>query len=398
MGVHPGGPSRVVFRDREPAGLGDLIASDKRAFLGEATEKKFGSLPFLFKVLAAARPLSIQAHPDREQARRGYERENKEGLPPGAPERNYRDPHHKPEILCALRPFTALCGFRKEEEIAGLLETFLDSAPPALRRSLGDHPERSRRKPDPSGSPPEGGLRDFFARLFTLSPEAGAGLGLHARREAAVLGEKHPEYRGEWECCAAFAELYPGDPAVISPLYLNLFTLNPGEAVFIPPGVLHAYVRGLGVELMACSDNVLRGGLTAKPVDPKELERVLRFSPREPELLAAPPPETPGYASPGLCEEFTLSVMKGGENRGWPIDLPAIALVTEGEAVFSGKGEDLALKRGESVFIPPGNGGSLTLGGDYTLYAASPGPARPGAGPSAEPEAPTAGPAPGGRR
>jgi mannose-6-phosphate isomerase len=398
MGVHPGGPSRVFLRDGESLGLGDLIASDKRTFLGEETEKKFGALPFLFKVLAAAQPLSIQAHPNREQAREGYERENREGIPPEAPERNYRDPSHKPEILCALSPFTALCGFREEEEIAGLLEIFLASAPPSLRSSLGDHPEGLwqclRREAAPPGSQAAGGLRGFFSRLFTLSPEAGSELGLHARREAAILAKEHPEYRHEWECCAAFAELHPGDPALISPLYLNLFTLSPGEAVFIPAGILHAYVRGLGMELMAASDNVLRGGLTPKHVDRGKLERVLCFSPRKPERLAAPPAQTPFYAYPGPCGEFTLSVMKGGGDWGWPIDLPAIALVTEGELFLSGGGEAMALKKGDSVFIPPGNG-RLTMRGTYTLYAASP---RLPRGDAEPPPEQGAGSAPGGRR
>jgi mannose-6-phosphate isomerase len=345
--------------------------------LGEETEKKFGSLPFLFKVLAAERPLSIQAHPNREQAREGYERENRAGIPPEAPERNYRDGSHKPEILCALSPFTALCGFREEEEIAGLLELFSVSASPSLRKLL-----------EALSSELRSGLRGFFSRLFVLSPEEGTELGLYARREAARLRENYPEYRHEWEWCAAFAELHPGDPAIVSPLYLNLFTLNPGEAVFIPSGTLHAYIRGLGLEVMACSDNVLRGGLTSKYIDREELKRVLSFAPRKPEPLAAPPP-LPFYSSPGPCEEFTLSVMRG--EGGWPIGLPAIALVTEGEALLSGGQERLALKRGDSVFIPPGNEGSLVLGGAYTLYAASPGlPLR------GEAVSPEAGPGPAG--
>jgi mannose-6-phosphate isomerase len=357
--------------------LEELIASSPGGFLGEETEKKFGALPFLFKVLAAGRPVSIQAHPSREQAREGYKRENRRGIPPDSPERNYRDPNHKPEILCALSPFTALAGFRREEEIAGLLEIFLASAPPSLGQSLGALTVALRREP-PRGAEP-GRLRDFFTRLLALSPETGSKLGLYARREAAALGEGHPGYRHDWDCCAALAELHPGDPAIIAPLYLNLFTLKPGEALFVPPGTLHANMGGLGLELMACSDNVLRGGLTAKHIDREELERVLCFSPRRPELLAAPPSGALFYSYPGPSGdfpggafsggEFTLSVIRGGP---WPIGLPAIALVTEGELVLRGGGEGLALKRGDSVFIPPGNEGSLCLEGTFTLYAASP--------------------------
>jgi mannose-6-phosphate isomerase len=135
MGVHPGGPSEITDRGTRFS-LKDLIDTDPRRYLGGEVYETFGALPFLFKVLAAGKPLSIQAHPNREQAKRGFERENARGLPPDSPERNYRDPNHKPELVCALGPFTAMCGFRKPKEIALGLDEFLKEAPPPLKEGL----------------------------------------------------------------------------------------------------------------------------------------------------------------------------------------------------------------------------------------------------------------------
>jgi mannose-6-phosphate isomerase len=372
MGVHPAGPSRITGEEIPETGelsLPDLIARDPLYFLGEETQKKFGGLPFLFKVLAAAKPLSIQAHPNLEQAKEGWNRENLEGLPFNAPGRNYKDPNHKPEILCALSSFKAMCGFREPREIQVLMGIFSKNIPPALGARL-----------DPlifALGLEESPLRDFLSNLFTLNPETLEDLSEYGREQR--LEETYPEYTNEWELVRRFAGLYPGDPGVIAPLYLNLINLAPGEAVFLPAGVLHAYVHGLGVELMANSDNVLRGGLTPKHIDLKELFRVLSFSPFKPRILRPGDPsafETANkdqsfyYKYPSLCEEFSLAVIKGGENRCIAKG-PFIFMVTEGEVrLTDSKGvEKLALKQGESAFIPAGEG-ELGLSGSYTLYAA----------------------------
>jgi mannose-6-phosphate isomerase len=161
---------------------------------------------------------------------------------------------------------------------------------------------------------------------------------------------------------------------VIAPLYLNVFHLEPGEAIFLKAGTLHAYVQGFAVELMANSDNVLRGGLTGKHIDVPELIKVLDFTPSPPQVIR-PDPQLPWYTYPAPCEEFSLSVIRG---NGGTADFakgnfvaqgPSICIVTEGEAVFSDGGMDTALRQGESAFIPPGDG--LTLRGHFTLYAAS---------------------------
>ncbi|MDR0998871.1 MAG: mannose-6-phosphate isomerase, class I, partial [Treponema sp.] len=239
MGVHPGGPSRIGGIT-----LGDLIAANPERYLGKPAAKDFGGLPFLFKLLAAARPLSIQAHPNPEQAREGWERENGKGIPLDAPNRNYKDACHKPEILCALNPFTAMCGFRHPEEIGVLLAQCFDGASPSLRGGI---------EPLYSALAGEEPLKAFFNALFALPQETLEELSAYAR-DTALPG-------GEGDLVSRFAGLHPGDPGIIAPIYLNLLQLMPGEAIYLPAGVLHAYVHGFAVELMANSDNVLRGGL-----------------------------------------------------------------------------------------------------------------------------------------
>ncbi|MDR3192571.1 MAG: mannose-6-phosphate isomerase, class I [Treponema sp.] len=383
MGVHPGGPSRIAGNKtvtNNPANapqagelsLRDLIAANPERYVGRSAAKSFGGLPFLFKLLAAAKPLSIQAHPNLGQAREGWRRENEKGIPLEAPNRNYKDNCHKPEILCALNPFTAMCGFRPPEEIDSLLAKHFDGAPRSLREGIGLLQTALNGK-DP--------LKGFLEALFRLSPETLGELTVYARETAL------PD--GEWDLVSRFAGLYPGDPGIIAPLYLNLLQLMPGEAVYLPAGVLHAYVHGFAVELMANSDNVLRGGLSSKHVDVEELLSILDFNPYRPKILKAQPAGNglSRYDTP--CREFSLQVMKSrGGTVFFPEMGPAIVVVTEGKLRVSPgddkklQGENWTLARGESAFIPargkdapdktgPGLPGNLAFSGAYTIYIAS---------------------------
>jgi mannose-6-phosphate isomerase len=324
-------------------------------YLGEAAAREYGGLPFLYKLLAAARPLSIQAHPNLDQAKAGWERGD----------RNYKDPNHKPEIICALTPFTAMAGFRAPGEIGKRLAAFGFAPLAPLLAALDAHDD-------------EAALRRFLGALFSLPPETRQALSGYARSRA--VKENGGEYAEEWKYTAYFAELYPDDPAIIAPLYLNLLTLKPDEAMNIPAGILHAYVYGFGVELMANSDNVLRGGLTPKHIDLTELTAILRFIPFKPEIL------TPvcGDHAPGLsrypspCREFSLTAITGrggtygpGENA-LPGTGPAIVLVTGGELCISAGDETLILKQGESAFIAPQEPAPV-FSGDYHLYIAGTG-------------------------
>jgi mannose-6-phosphate isomerase len=346
-----------------------LISRNPEQCLGEEIARKFGGLPFLFKLLAAEHPLSIQAHPNLAQARSGWERENSLGIPPGAPNRNYRDPNHKPEIICALGDFTALAGFREPGEIRSLLRLFNCPALEPLLDALAGRSAGSRAESHETRGE-EGALRRFLEALFSLGPEARLALGAHARGFAQTRPDGgDPE---AWELVARFAELYPEDPAIIAPLYLNLITLKNTEAMNIPAGVLHAYVQGFGAELMANSDNVLRGGLTPKHIDIGELTAILRFAPFKPEILKPAGNALESYPSP--FREFSLHRLRGrGAAAQFPLRGPAILLTLEGELNIPA--EKLRLKRGESAFVVPA--APPVLSGNYEAMVATVGTAPP---------------------
>ena len=219
------------------------------------------TLPFLFKVLAAAKPLSIQAHPNRDQAREGFARENRQKISLNAFNRNYKDENHKPEIICALEPFWALKGFRRVEEIILLMDKI------GIRASLEEDLNALRRRPNQEG------LKTFFRALIN----DGEGTADRVLREAVEQCEKLADDDPAFEWVIKLSEAYPDDIGILSPILLNLVHLQPGEAMNIPAGELHAYLEGAGIELMANSDNVLRGGLTPKYVDVSELLNILTF-------------------------------------------------------------------------------------------------------------------------
>jgi mannose-6-phosphate isomerase len=367
MGSHAGSPSLVNLPSGEMS-LGELIARDPRRYLGEKTAERYGALPFLFKLIAAEKPLSIQAHPNLIQAREGFERENRAALAQDAPNRCYRDSNHKPEIICALTPFTGMCGFRSPDEIRRLLAVFLDSASATVRESFAPLLQ-TLEMPNPTAA-----LRNFFEILFNFSQEARETL-------TEFILSVHATEKCEWELMRNFARLYPGDPAVIAPLYLNIFRLEPGEAFFLKTGILHAYIHGFGIELMTNSDNVLRGGLTSKHTDIPELIKVLDFNPLKPQIIK-PEAHFSCFTYPVPCEEFSLTVMRGtGGTAALPLAPPlvsaqsaSIGIVTEGEVYVSG----MILKHGESAFFPPGKAAAandapppVVQGEHFTLYIAS---------------------------
>ncbi len=379
MGAHPRAPSRVTIRGGETP-LDRLIADDPGGTLGPRAAEEFGGkLPFLLKVLAVERPLSIQAHPDRFQAREGYRRENAAGMPVDGPFRNYRDPQPKPELLCALTPFRALCGFREPEEIAaGLKALRLGELLPAAAGFIS--------------FPGEESLRRLFGELLALAgPERTALLD----RLAGPAGESPGASflpPGSGALIASLREIHPGDPGVLSPLFLNLVRLEPEESIYLAPGVLHAYLKGAGVEIMAGSDNVLRGGLTVKHIDGEELGRILscRCGP-----VRAGPARGGGvervYPSP--AEEFQLSRLLPAEGEPFHSGRrqgPEIVFCYRGRTlVEGGDGPPVELERGDSLFIPFG-AGEYAVRGEAVLYrAALPprGPNSPGnAGASPEEE------------
>jgi mannose-6-phosphate isomerase len=356
MGDHPRGPSRL--EDGGP--LSEAIARDPEGVLGPKVAARYGArLPFLFKVLAAARPLSIQCHPDEAQARAGFDREEAAGVPVDAFERNYRDPNHKPELICALTPFRALKGFRPIPELLSAFKRWGCEALAEERAAL-----RARQDGE--------GLRAFFSALMQLPDDrrreavaqvvaaAGGPAGARDPERARLIGE--------------LSEAYPGDIGVLAPLYLNLLTLSPGEALYLPAGELHAYLGGLALEIMANSDNVLRGGLTPKHVDVPELLKTLRFAAGRPEVLTAHPAGQGVRTWLTPASEFSLSrIVVQSDWQSGALKRVEILLGLEGRVSIEGRDQPpLALPRGASVVVPASAGG-YTLRGFGIVARARPG-------------------------
>jgi mannose-6-phosphate isomerase len=359
MGAHPGAPSRVKAGGAA-ATLLEAIRQAPERELGEAITRRFGAeLPFLLKVLAAGTPLSLQTHPSLSQAREGFARENAQGIPLSASHRNYKDANHKPELICALTPFDALCGFRCADETLALFEALAVPALEPLLRPLRESVDAK-------------GVRGMFEALMTL-PQGERGALVGATVAACAKGASGP-YARELGWAVRLGELYPGDPGVLGALMLNLVRLEPGEAIYLPAGNLHAYLEGVGVEIMANSDNVLRGGCTPKHVDVPELLRVLDFR------CAPIPPMRARPASNGEevyetpTEEFRLSriPLTGGtavrpERRG-----AEILLCIEGHARLTSGGGTLEVPRGGSAFVSASDG-AYALEGEGVVFRATAG-------------------------
>jgi mannose-6-phosphate isomerase len=346
MGAHPDSPSTLP----DGTALTEVIARDPAGVLGASTVDRYGTrLPFLLKVLAAAEPLSLQAHPTNEQAAAGFAAEEAAGKPRDAADRNYRDPSHKPELLVAVEPFDALCGFRDPAATADLLARLdvADLAPTVAALRRGD---------------PALALRDAVTGLMALDDTARKVLV-----ESVV--EAARELRG-YELAVALGDRYPGDIGVVVALLLNRVRLAPGEAVWMPAGNLHAYLHGTGVEVMAASDNVLRGGLTPKYVDVPELLRVLRFE------VLADPVVRPVSVAPGLVtwpvpvDDFALHrAVSAGGTITLPGNGPRIVLCLRGEVHVDDGAGAVTLTGGRAAFGAAGR--TATLSGTGEAYQAT---------------------------
>ncbi|MFG2908728.1 mannose-6-phosphate isomerase, class I [Kitasatospora sp. NPDC048286] len=366
LGAHPSAPSLLVTGDGNngdgngdvPRPLNELIDADPDGLLGPDTVRRFGpALPFLFKVLAADRALSLQVHPTRAQAEAGYAAEQARGIPLDAPERVFKDRGHKPELICALGDFEALFGFRPAVATARLLDALgvLPSWAAALRTRPAEAvlPELLRT-----------GLNADAAELAAVTG---------ALRRAAATGGPYGA------SCAAYARLaeeYPGDRGLLAALPLNHVRLGAGQALYLDAGMPHAYLRGVGVELMAESDNVLRCGLTAKHVDVDGLLAVTSFRTGEPEVLVPRPTGRDGeeaFASP--AEEFGLFRLRPGATTV-RVDLttPQILLCVSGRARLRAPGgAELPLPAGASAYLRPGAGPVELTGPGAELFRATTG-------------------------
>ncbi|MEI2605517.1 mannose-6-phosphate isomerase [Erwinia aphidicola] len=331
MGAHPKSPSKVLVNG-EPQSLRALIDADKASLLGPAVAQRFGELPFLFKVLCAEQPLSIQVHPSKPAAEAGYARENAAGVPIDAAERNYKDANHKPELVYALTPFKAINGFRPLRQIQSLLQP-VAGAHPAIAHFLNAADETR--------------LAQLFASLLSMKEEE-KSLALDILRTAL------PGQHGEpWQTIAEIAEVYPDDCGLFSPLLLNVVTLQPGEAMFLFAETPHAYLHGVALEVMANSDNVLRAGLTPKYIDVPELLANLKFTSRAADtLLTTPQQHGATLDFPIPVDDFAFAI-HALSSQPLAVDQESAAIVfcIEGHAELNCGGQSLSLNAGESAFI-----------------------------------------------
>lgn len=379
FGAHPMGPARLngLGETASPGGgqataevggigLDAAIAADGRRMLGEMVSRaSAGRLPYLLKVIAPARPLSLQVHPSREHARESFAAENAAGLALDSPRRNYRDDNHKPEMVVALERFEALCGFRTPRRAAAILAGLGTELTDRLHALLVEHPTAH-------------GMRAAFRTLIAPSMRPGPELvaavaaACRARYEAGTS----PSPRID-RTVAMLQEHFPGDAGVVAALLLNPVTLHPGEAMHVPAGAIHSYLSGLAVEVMAASDNVLRAGLTAKKVDADEMLQCVS-------VVAAPPlrvaPErltdrTVAYYAPVDDFELSLTTLDDGPGSFQPRHVvpgsgPRILLGIDGEALVESDNGRRRIGRGRALFVPA-SAGTVRMGGSGRIVQAS---------------------------
>lgn len=352
FGAHPGDPAWLETPNGRVSLL-DALLADPEGQLGAASRARFGDmLPFLVKVLAADEPLSLQAHPSADQAVEGYRREERRGIALSSPIRNYRDTSHKPELLVALQPFEALAGFRDAARTGELLRALAVSDLDPFIDLLNDQSDADS-------------LRALFTTWIT-APQPDIDVLVPAVLDGAIqyVSSGATEFAAEAKTVLELGERYPGDAGVLAALLLNRIGLAPGEAIFLPAGNLHTYLRGFALEVMANSDNVLRGGLTPKHVDVPELLRVLDFTPTA-EAELRPPLRREGlalaYDTP--TDEFAVSsVALDGDHLGHEVDVssrhdgPQILLCADGAVAVHGKGGSLTLQRGDAAWVAADDG------------------------------------------
>ncbi|MDE0547498.1 mannose-6-phosphate isomerase, class I [Microbacterium sp. C7(2022)] len=331
LGTHPGSPTHtgtvVPELRRTHDTLQEWIAAEPARLLGEAIGAQRNDLPILLKVLAAASPLSLQVHPTPEQATAGFAAEEARGIPISDPSRNYKDPFPKPEIIVAVSErFDALCGFRPADEVAALIDTLRESGDDAFTRLVEILADPTR-------------VQDALTWLLAGGPAVTAtvdALTALASRDNVT----DAALATTWQTVREVSQHYPGDPGVVVAALMNRVSLRRGEGLYAPAGLLHAYLSGLGIELMTASDNVVRGGLTPKHIDTDELVRLLSFDQGPATLLT---PEVDGAVT------------------GYTPPAPFSMLLVDGDAVVTPTGPAIVLADSDAVTVEDSAGVSMTI-------------------------------------
>jgi mannose-6-phosphate isomerase len=345
MGAHPDDPSTVLDPDGGERSLLELVDTDPVGQLGERYARRWANrLPFLLKVLAADEPMSMQVHPSLAQAQAGHAREEAAGLPRLASHRNYPDPTAKPELVCALTEFHILAGFRDADRTLDLLH---DLSTPGLDR----YTDLLAAQPDSDG------LRALFTTWITLPSSVLDHLLPEVLDACVVHVKEHGPFDLECRTVLELGERYPGDPGVLAALLLNRLVLGPGEAVYLVPGRMHAYLRGTAVEILANSDNILRGGLTPKHVNVPELLQVVDFAHGDLPVLRGEQIAPHVVTYPTDASEFELSRLDWPAGRSTAVPLrhdgPQVLICTDGAVrLTTAAGCTVRLGRGDSAWVP----------------------------------------------
>lgn len=353
LGAHPAAPS--VLTD-ENLSLPDFIAQDAAATLGEEVAREFGALPYLFKILDVRQMLSIQVHPSKAAAEEEYEKENKKGVPPAAPHRNYKDRNHKPELMVALSDFYLLHGFKPEAELEAV---------------LGRVKELAFLLPVFKGS----GYKALYEDVMTM-PQEKVDEMLRPLMQTIIPAYEKGELRKNdehfWAARAAltFCRNDHYDRGIFSIYFFNVLHLARGEAIYQAAGLPHAYLEGQNVEVMAASDNVLRAGLTDKHVDVPELMKHVKFDPTHPKIIRANGDPEQSFFAP--VEEFFLKRYEAEKTVSLSAPTGTVVFVYEGKGKASAHGETIEINRGEAVFLPAGSEVLVeSLNGPLTFYTVS---------------------------
>jgi len=330
MGVHPQGMSQVKTVSGWSS-LASIISKEPEMVLGQSIAKKFDNqLPFLFKILAIDQPLSIQAHPDQNQAIEGFNQENQLNIPLTASNRNFKDASPKPELVCALTPLWVMCGFRSFKAIQ---ENFAFLAAQSLfQQETTDNP-----------------LLSFFYHLMHQDSDQTDIL----IQSAVNYGKNRTEAHWHWVC--KLATLFSNDIGVLAPLFLNTICLKPNESLFLSPGVLHAYLDGNAVEIMCNSDNVIRGGLTIKHIDIQALLDIVTYAPFEVNpMVATQDAQNMGWRYPASCDCFSLiryDIKHNDKPLTISVDGPEILLCVRGTVDICYRDQKIVLHPGKSAFV-----------------------------------------------
>lgn len=346
MGAHPGDPSRITTADGTERSLLDVVEADPVGRLGQECARRWHNrLPFLMKILAAAEPLSLQAHPSAAQAAAGYAAEEAAGIPRDAPERNYPDPTPKPELVCALTEFEVLAGFADANRTVELLRVIETPGLAGYTELL-------------AGQPDSEGLRALFTTWITLPQQRIDDLLPDVVKACALHAEEGGEFQAECRTVADLGDEHPHDAGVLTALLLNRISLRAGEAIYLPAGNLHLYLHGTAIEILANSDNVLRCGLTPKHVDVPELLKVVDFASGRMPVLAGDASAAPGlWVYPTDAAEFELSRLEFSAAAPRAIELPSgapqILVCTQGAVMVRDHrdGRELKLPRGSSLWL-----------------------------------------------